>query len=321
MLGEVHKEDREFRALPLVRGSTVHRMIELWYAYGRPPITSYEARGLFEAALEDTLNLPRERHLPVAWETSGGKADYIKQDCPLVTNILLGFIQNFPHDVLQPIPRVIEGEFSFDLGRYPVEGKIDYIFPTHAGGMALVDVKTNQGQAPSPWVLRYGNQFGLYAAAMLQSGEFTIEETGVVVELEKRLPERIYWVHVRDFDPYARESKSDISKAHPDRVAWAEREGYVDWDKGKIIVPKGGMRGPGWYGTTRTEEDVEAFTKSAARICQAIKMQIFPQKVDVQTCGACDFRKLCLDHDNGNRDNLNKIAANLARRDLLEQDQ
>lgn len=161
-------------------------------------------------------------------------------------------------------------------------GTIDILFETHDGMFVLGDYKSGKLK-PTQIMLDAGVELGIYAHSILE-GEFT-SSTGVV-EKYNRYPDEIYIIRVQDFMPALKDSN---------RKVWMRDEcKHFGVSPGSSVkVKKGMQRGPGWYQSNRTPEQMPSLVNAVGAMTASIRMgRFFPVYSD--PCQSCRFKTPCL---------------------------
>jgi len=99
-------------------------------------------------------------------------------------------------------------------------------------------------------------------------------------------PERIRYVHLRDFIPYARGGSKFVDR--PEEVAWHGLEAPA-----KVKYEKGETRGPAWYHVVRSESDAPRLRHLLRAVVSWIRFGRFPPAPG-EMCTRCKFREPCL---------------------------
>lgn len=99
-------------------------------------------------------------------------------------------------------------------------------------------------------------------------------------------PERIRYVHLRDYIPYARATKKMLDR--PEEIAWA---GLAE--KGKVAFVKGDTRGPAWYHVNRSESDTPRLRHLLRAVVSWVRFGRFPAAPG-EKCTRCKFKAPCL---------------------------
>ena len=99
-------------------------------------------------------------------------------------------------------------------------------------------------------------------------------------------PERIRYVHMRDYIPYARKSKRLLER--PEELEWAGLKAPE-----KVEFEKGDMRGPAWYHVQRAESDTPRLIHLLRAIVSWVRFGRFPSAPG-EMCSRCKFREPCL---------------------------
>lgn len=112
-----------------------------------------------------------------------------------------------------------------------------------------------------------------------------------LVELHKaerfdEYPERIRYVHLRDYIPYSRKSKRMLER--PEELAWAGLEAPA-----QSSFEKGDRRGPAWYHVQRSESDAPRLRHLLRAVVSWVRFGRFPAAPG-EMCSRCRFREPCL---------------------------
>lgn len=99
-------------------------------------------------------------------------------------------------------------------------------------------------------------------------------------------PERIRYVHLRDYIPYARKQTKMLSR--PEEISWAGLEVAA-----KVSFEKGDTRGPAWYHVNRAESDLPRLRSLLRAVVSWVRFGRFPAAPG-EMCSRCKFREPCL---------------------------
>ena len=99
-------------------------------------------------------------------------------------------------------------------------------------------------------------------------------------------PERIRYVHLRDYVPYTRRTKKRLTR--PDELQWAGIPEPQD-----VRFEKGDIRGPAWYRVVRSEGDVKRLESLIRSVVGWVRFGRFPPAPG-ELCERCRFRDPCL---------------------------
>lgn len=99
-------------------------------------------------------------------------------------------------------------------------------------------------------------------------------------------PERIRYVHLRDYIPYTR--KGTKTAERPEELAF-----YNLAEKAKVPYAKGETRGPAWYHVNRAESDTPRLRHLLRAVVSWVRFGRFPAAPG-EMCSRCKFREPCL---------------------------
>lgn len=99
-------------------------------------------------------------------------------------------------------------------------------------------------------------------------------------------PEKIRYVHLRDFIPYAKSGSKLVDR--PEELAWHGLEAPA-----KVTYSKGDARGPAWYHVVRSEGDAPRLRHLLRAVVSWIRFGRFPAAPG-EMCSRCKFREQCL---------------------------
>lgn len=169
-----------------------------------------------------------------------------------------------------------EAPFLAQLDSFTLAGTIDLIYRRRGDRAVCLDDWKSGERKMDPILVNHGYQGAIYHYAV---------EHGVLFPGDPRemrlgvAPAEMHIVHLRDFVPYVKKPRTP----------------------GKNV---GDLRGPGWYASTRTSEDVNRLRVSLRTVTKVVRMNCRLEKLGNQ-CGRCPYREQCL---NAGRD-LSKTEA------------
>ncbi len=99
-------------------------------------------------------------------------------------------------------------------------------------------------------------------------------------------PERIRYVHLRDYIPYVKATTRMLDR--PEEIEWAGLK-----EKGKVKFLKGDARGPAWYRVNRSEADAPRLRHLLRAVVSWVRFGRFPAAPG-EMCSRCRFRQPCL---------------------------
>ena len=99
-------------------------------------------------------------------------------------------------------------------------------------------------------------------------------------------PERIRYVHLRDYIPYTRKGSRMLER--PEELEWAGLKAPA-----KSPFEKGDARGPAWYRVNRSEADAPRLRHLLKAIVGWVRFGRFPAAPG-EMCSRCRFREPCL---------------------------
>lgn len=208
--------------------------------------------------------------------------------------------------------RILVHEASFAVrietkgGRDPywLTGTIDMVYVDREGRLILADWKTG-ARVPSPIVMDHGYQLAIYAHALAEGVFFDAKDREQVdtqlggdnwdtwaEEHGQRIgeyPDALYLVYLRDYLTY--EKNGPKTGRAVKRVEEAEYYGVQVGDK--IVSQKGDRKGPAWYRSKRTPEDVARLKVSLTTIVGTIRLGRFVEHLG-EPCEKCPYTSQCL---------------------------
>lgn len=197
--------------------------------------------------------------------------------------MVLGALREVPRRAASIV--AVEAPFIAKLDEYWLQGTIDIVYRPRGGApdaIAFADWKTGQ-QRMAQILLDHGYQAGIYAHA-LHSGVLWPDTSR---SLEPRtFPSAIHVVHLGDHVPYKKASTKTVSRPEE-----AEFFGVSIGEKVKTVV--GQERGPAWYASRRTLDDIARLRVSIKNIVSTVRLGRFIEAID-EHCDRCPFRGPCL---------------------------
>lgn len=100
-------------------------------------------------------------------------------------------------------------------------------------------------------------------------------------------PDELHYVHLLDYVPYDRAGTKKVDRR--EHLQW-----YGVSHLAQVRYQKGDLRGPGWYPMARRESDVARLESLLRDEVRAVRMGIFPRRVDGTKCTRCPHKQPCL---------------------------
>jgi len=250
-------------------------------------------------------------------------------------------------DLFVRVGRIYGAEVKFraKLGDYHTAGALDLLYePVHKpGALAFLDWKTGLVRVHQI-ILSHGYQSAIYAHAIAEGDIFINGEQNSPARLN-RFPEEIYVVHLRDFLPYSRrtvltlERSEEISywgsmvrgevrrgtkievspSSAPEKRFKKDGTPYKSRRKESVVEITHDRRGPAWYRSPRTPEDVARLKVSLAAIVGTVRLGRFYESIGEQ-CARCEYRAHCLGAGYVGTDEVRGIEAALKAAGVGDED-
>lgn len=290
---------------PQVVGTAVHEVIHRVLNQYEPAdgLPSVPADNLLERALRQEM-LREAAGRDIVWS---GRAtmDSEMEDAVVMTRGALEHLHQHAAKVL-----IHEAAFAVkieaDRGKEPywLTGTVDCVFVDRDGRMVLADWKTG-ARVASPIVMDHGYQLAIYAHALAEGLFFPGQERETIdAKLSSdewdawsethgqrigEYPDALYLVYLRDYLLY--EKAGPKTGRAVKRVEEAEFYGVHVGDK--VVSQKGDRKGPAWYRSKRTPEDVARLKVSLKTIVGTIRLGRFVEHLG-EPCEKCPYTAQCL---------------------------
>lgn len=162
------------------------------------------------------------------------------------------------------------------------QGTVDIVFRDHEGRLCLGDYKSGK-RKPTQFCLTFGHEASLYAHA-LREGTFVAKDGSET--RYSQFPDALYVIFVQDFMPALKDSN---------RRVWMKTEcDYWGVSPGSSVKVKKGMpRGPGWYESGCTAEQLPGFAEAVGQVVSCIRMGFFPPVLN-SGCTMCRYKEPCV---------------------------
>lgn len=245
--------------------------------------------------------------LPVNWKKKSPDAE---------RKAALVMVQRVLRDVAARARAILLCEAPFvadvDAGdkQYTLTGTVDLVFRSKEGALVLCDWKS--GTDVPQIVLDHGYQLGIYAHALAFGTFFP------GTDREKRIeqwPAELYIVQLRDYVPYAKATarvidrpeeaeyfgvpkgtRVEVARPGSRKPPRLKKNGEPYKERARkpgTVVLENEQRGPAWYRSTRTPEDVARLRHSLRKIVSGVRLGVLYENIG-QPCMKCAFKSRCL---------------------------
>ncbi len=337
---EASGEDLEWESTGADRciGTAIHETIRIY-------LTDEEARGRVLAgelpslrAVDEVIRREFDKAtegLPVNWKKRKPETEY-SAAVVMTRGVLRDVGARAREIVLCEAPFVAEvaaGEKS-----YVLTGTVDLVYRSKEGALVLCDWKS--GTDLPQIVLDHGYQFGIYSYALAHGVFFPGTERELRIG---QWPAELFCVQLRDFVPYQKAtarvierdeeavffgvpkgSRVEIARVGGRKPPKLKKDGTPAKKRERkhaTIELENDQRGPAWYRSMRTPEDVARLTHSLRKIVSGVRLGVLYETIG-SNCNRCAFKTRCLSDGyaldaaaSGNRE-LSKLADELGHTGL-----
>jgi len=296
---------RERARISTILGTAVHAVIayyltELWAPLKLRQREPDERQ--VRDAFANELALAAEG-LPIDWQKTNRDAA-TDEATAMILGAVASVVARARSIVLVEAPFLVE----LDVGAkepYVFKGTIDLAYEGEDGRLHLADWKTGV-QKPHPIVLHHGYQLGIYAHALEHGTLWPDDATRQTVL--GRYPDTMSIVHLRNFVPYKRKTTKTVGTR--------DEAAFYTVDVGaKVVCLAGDPRGPAWFTSGRTSEDMARLRHSVRMLVAMVRMGHMPERIG-EHCSRCPFRGQCLEQGHLDRADARKADRALAAIDL-----